>query len=163
MEDIGSGVVGDVAVAAVVVVPVLEGHEGGHRKHNKAGAVGQRATCFSRYLVGLVHQPFHAEGDEDAEGIKTEDVGIVALTGFVGGVVEVEGEDNAAHKEEREDCPEGTTARKEGIDTNKAEEQGEKEVGIVAAGVQTVGRSGTGANKQAVDGRNACDELPILG
>ena len=146
MEDIGSGVVGDVAVAAVVVVPVLEGHEGGHCKHNKADAIGQRATCFARYLAGFVHQPLHAEGDEDAEGIETEDVGIVALTGFVGGVVEVEGEDDAAHEEEREDRPEGTTARKEGIDTNKAEEQREEVVGIVAAGVQTVGRSGAGAD-----------------
>ena len=45
-----------------------------------------------------------------------------------------------------EDRPEGTTARKEGIDTNKAEEQREEVVGIVAAGVQTVGRTGAGAD-----------------
>ena len=32
----------------------------------------------------------------------------------------------------------------------------------MAAGVQTVGRSGTGSNKQAVDGRDACDELTVL-
>ena len=126
VEDVGSRVVGNVAVAAVVVVPVLEGHEGRCGKDDKVYAVGTEAgkdfLVIMFELLSFGKEPFGAEGDKDGESVETEDVGVVAFARFVGGMVEVEGKDDASHKEESEDSPEGFTPRGEGIEAEKTEE-----------------------------------------
>ena len=166
VQDVGTGVVGNVAVAAVVVVPVLEGHEGRCGKDDKVYAVGTEAgkdfLVILFELLSFGKEPFGAEGDKDGESVETEDVGVVAFARFVGGMVEVEGKDDASHKEESEDSPEGFTPRGEGIEAEKTEEQGEEVVGVVGSGVKAFGWAGTCADKEAVDGWDARDELAVL-
>jgi hypothetical protein len=67
--------------------------------------------------------------NEDAESVEAENVGVVAFARFVGGMVEVEGKDDASHKEESEDSPKGLTPGGEVIEAEETEEEGE-EVGI---------------------------------
>ena len=153
-------------MAAVVVVPVLEGHEGRCGKDDKVYAVGTEAgkdfLVILFELLSFGKEPFGAEGDKDGESVETEDVGVVAFARFVGGMVEVERKDDASHKEECEDRPEGFTPRGEGIEAEETEEQGEEVVGVVGAGVKAFGWAGTCADKETVDGWDARNELAVL-
>ena len=101
-------------------------------------------------------------GDEDGEGVEAKDIGVVAFAGFVGGVVEVDVEDDAAHEEQRQESPEHSAVAPKGIETQQAQEQGEEEVAVVAGGGEAVGEAFAGAHQEPVEGRDAGDELAVL-
>jgi len=166
LEDVGGGVVGGETVAAVVVVPVLACHEcryGQEEQGGKPSSGTPRQSQTAQKGAQPAHEHGGPEGDEDAEGVEAEDVGIVALARFVGGVVEVEGEDDTAHEEEGEDGPEGAAVGEEEVESEQAQQQGQEEVGVVGAGVEAGGRPGSGADQKAVDEGYAGDELAVWG
>ena len=78
-------------MASVVVVPVLAGHK--QRNAQKESGENQtqtgHAVASGEETVYTAGNPFGPEAYGHTESIETENIGIVAFTGFVGGVIQI--------------------------------------------------------------------------
>ena len=74
-----------------MIVPVLASHK---ERYGKQQVFGQ-SYWFVLRLLQFFGNGQSAESDIDGKGVEGEDVGVVAFTRFVDGVVEVDGEEEA--------------------------------------------------------------------
>ena len=111
-----------------MVVPCLTGHLQG----NEHAYHGSDGTCHGGVLDKLLQQVSnagHTHTNPDGKGVERGGIGIVALTGLHGCLVQVEHDGKARHEEEHEHYPElaCTTLAASGLpeEADEAEQQGQ--------------------------------------
>ena len=154
-----------VAVAPVVVVPVLAGHE--HRHAHTEQRNGKAASDTRCPAAKLFVDPSGKGGDSkaypDGEGIEGAGIGIVPLTHLVRRLIEVYDYRDSGHEEEQEGHP-GSPLVPEALEKQayEAEQQRKEEIVVLARIVQQgLGSVPLVAQHQPVDEAYAALPVPL--
>ena len=156
-------VAGHVAVAAVVVVPVLCGQDDRHAAADERGGHGHGPVV----AAGEAGEPFahaqYAQSDPDAEGIEGAGIDIVAFTRLGGARVEVEHEGDTHHEEDPHDHREVLRVAVELVDqADDTQDEGQEVVGVASRVVAHLGGQVVlRAEVEGVDRLDAGEPLPV--
>ena len=89
-----------------MVVPVLRTHLDRYKQREQRCHRARRYGRQLRILTQAFRQGRHAETYPDTEGIERAGIRVVALTGLIGGLVQVEHDGDSRHEEQEEGDPE---------------------------------------------------------
>ena len=157
-----------VAVAAVVVIPVLQPHLQRYKQRRAPHDGTDQQPMTPQQRTCPLAECRHAHAAPNGKCIKRACIGVVALTGFNGCLVQIDHNGQPRHEEKKGHHPElllaPTTASQLPRHAQKAQKQGQSIIDVVAAVLpQAVGQQVLVAQQPVVYPAEARQPVAVLG